>query len=334
MGSNLGPSIANIVVYKLENKWFKIHRPIIYKRFIDDIFIASATKININEFKDNFGYLKLNVIHEKVIQFLDLEIYFDQIINKLNFSLYIKPTNTFSYLDVKSNHPQHIFKNIPKSLFIRVRRICTNFSSYLYFCRKIYVHLLQCGYDAMVMNKLIQMIGNIDRDKLIDYKKKCNNSTYDNKTFNFRLRFSNKFYLKSLLLNCFKEVIKDNNFPSINLKQFYTVDNNIRDILIHEKKFCNYSFHKTSTCNLQFCKTCSFINRTNKLIFKNGLILPLLSSSNCNAKNCIYILYCDLCDSHYIGQSNSFKKRFANHISTIKNYKFNKSDCETAKHFN
>ncbi len=34
MGSNLGPSIANTFVYNLEIKWLKVHKPLIYKRFI------------------------------------------------------------------------------------------------------------------------------------------------------------------------------------------------------------------------------------------------------------------------------------------------------------
>jgi hypothetical protein len=37
---------------------------------------------------------------------------------------------------------------------------------------------------------------------------------------------------------------------------------------------------------------------------------------------------------YYIGQSSFFKSRFPSHISTIKNFKYNKCDCEIAKHFN
>jgi hypothetical protein len=112
----------------------------------------------------------LNICNDKTVQFLDLEISLDKLYNKLNFSLYIKKTNTFSYLNVNSNHPKHIFKNIPKSLFIRVRRICTKFTDYLYYCRLIYLHLIKCGYDANLLDKLINIVGRIDRKELIDYK--------------------------------------------------------------------------------------------------------------------------------------------------------------------
>ena len=40
MGSKAGPSIANIFVYILEQKWLDINKPLYYKRFIDDIFVT------------------------------------------------------------------------------------------------------------------------------------------------------------------------------------------------------------------------------------------------------------------------------------------------------
>jgi hypothetical protein len=56
------------------------------------------------------------------VVFLDLEISFDSVINKLNFSLYIKPTNIFGYLLPSSNHPKNVFANILTSLIKRIRQ--------------------------------------------------------------------------------------------------------------------------------------------------------------------------------------------------------------------
>jgi hypothetical protein len=333
MGSNLGPAIANIVVYKLESKWLDLHSPTLYSRFIDDIFIGSETKLDLTEFKNNFDYLKLNIVHDKKVQFLDLEISFDEIFNKINFSLYIKKTNTFSYLNINSNHPSHIFKNIPKSLFIRVRRICTQFSDYLYYCSLIYLHLIQCGYDAIHLKNMILMVAKIDRKMLIEYKPKMIN-TYFKGSFNFKLKYNNQLNLRDLILINLNKMIDNNQFPKINLQTYFSVNNNLRDILIHGKRFCNYGFHKNNKCNASRCKTCLYMDKIKTLKFKNGLELPLLNTSDCNAHNCIYILHCEICDSFYIGQSSFFKKRFPNHISSINNFKYNKFECEIAKHFN
>jgi hypothetical protein len=50
MGCICGPSIANIFVHILERKWLVIHQPIIYDRFIDDIFVGVNKKIDYKEF--------------------------------------------------------------------------------------------------------------------------------------------------------------------------------------------------------------------------------------------------------------------------------------------
>jgi hypothetical protein len=67
------------------------------------------------------------------VVFLDLNVEIDPLTKMLDFTLYTLPTNTFSFLLTSSNHPNHIFKNIPKSLFIRIRRNNTRLSNYLNF---------------------------------------------------------------------------------------------------------------------------------------------------------------------------------------------------------
>ena len=95
MGCICGPDIANLYVYILEKHWIQIERPLFYYRYIDDIFIASKNQLNIVNFTSNFRNLKLNIIQDNIVNFLDLNISFNSLIGKLVFSLYIKPTNTF-----------------------------------------------------------------------------------------------------------------------------------------------------------------------------------------------------------------------------------------------
>ncbi len=89
-----GPSIANIVVAKLENSWLFIHKPLIYRSYIDDIIIITKILLDENNFKNQFRNLKLNIIRGKKVPFLDLIIMIDEIKNCIKFSLYVKPTNT------------------------------------------------------------------------------------------------------------------------------------------------------------------------------------------------------------------------------------------------
>jgi hypothetical protein len=105
----------------------------IYYRFIDDIFISSHAQLDKNDLSDKFPNLTLNIVEDTTVNFFDLNMNYDDCLGMQNFSLYIKTTNTFSYLLTTSNHPSQIFKNIPLSLFIRIRRISSNYLDYLYF---------------------------------------------------------------------------------------------------------------------------------------------------------------------------------------------------------
>ena len=87
------------------------------------------------------------------------------------------------------------------------------------------------------MIKLIQTIGNIDRHKLLEYKPKSSRNNYNNQEYNLKLIYNSKFDLKSLLINSLNKCIYETEFPKIKLKPFYSINCNIRDILIHGKKF-------------------------------------------------------------------------------------------------
>ena len=93
MGSICGPVLANVVVYKLESKWLFIHKPLVYKRYIDDIFILFNTLIDLVVFKGTFGNLRLNIKIGQEVEFLDLRVIYDNIYSNIKTLLYIKPTN-------------------------------------------------------------------------------------------------------------------------------------------------------------------------------------------------------------------------------------------------
>ena len=83
--------------------------------------------------KKAFGSLHLTLNFGKRLVFLDLEIEINPMTTRINFYTHFKETNTFSYLFIESNHPEHIFKNLVKGLFIRIRRNCSFLSVLFYF---------------------------------------------------------------------------------------------------------------------------------------------------------------------------------------------------------
>ena len=257
MGTKCGPSIANIYISCLEEKYLTIHRPLAYYRFIDDIFTITEANFDINILKENFGYLKLNIIYNNIVNFLDLNISLCKLTNTISFSLYIKPTNTFSYLLTSSNHPSFIFRNIPKSLFLRIRRICTNLYDYFYFSRNLFVQLLQRGYEFNNLNKIMKMVANIEQSKLLSYKDKKQKFGNENILFITPYHSYCKDYLKELPVNF--EKIKNLNlaYKNANINTVYSIQPNLFSLLIHnfkpQKSLKNF-YKKCENTSCEICK--------------------------------------------------------------------------------
>lgn len=334
MGSICGPTIANLYVYCYERVWLSIHRPLFYVRYIDDIFIIVNNLQALESLRVSFGNLRLNLVHDKEVNFLDLRIYLDKITNFLVFSLYVKPTNTFCYLSVSSNHPEFIFENLPKSLFIRLRRICSYSYDFIKHSLKLTFQLLDRGYKLKHINKVFNMVFDLDRNKLLEYKDR---NLRDNKVLNFIMEFDrNSTDFKNVFSRAFEsftnryESFKDFKFRIINSTQ-----RNLSSLLIHNFGFpdsLNCRYKKCSDFN---CQTCNYANTSSLITLKNGYNLPIWDNSSCNSLNCVYIIYCKFCNKFYIGQTNNLKKRIYKHLYDIKKFKpFSYNSTSISIHFN
>ncbi len=327
MGTIVGPTIANLYIYLLETKWQNIYNPFLYSRFIDDLFlITTLNNLNqtINSLKTAFGNLNLNIEHGQSINFLDLQITIDSITNTLDFSLYVKPTNTFSFLLTSSNHPSHIYKNIPKSLFIRIRRNNTKLSNYLYHARAITFQLMKRGYHFKDLRKISNAIANLDRDQLLHYKSKMNRfSVIDNKTFLFKKVYDNNFpNINNALTSAFNSTIAlKNEFQNTKLRIINRMQFNLGSILIQNFKIPFESSYYCSPCRLNSCSLCQLVNSNYKITIKENCKIPIISNSNCKSKNCIYVIYCKLCHKFYVGRTHDLKLRIMSHIYSIQNFK-------------
>ena len=287
-----------------------------------------------NFLKNHFNYLTLNIVTEKTVNFLDLLISLDRITGMLVFSLYLKPTNTFSYLLSSSNHPSFIFKNIPKGVLFRARRICTYLFDFFYFARLFRTQFLKRGYDPSHVDKTIRMISNLDRTKIISYNlnKKSKNFDFANNLF-FKLPFNfnyinlERFFSKYI-------VISNDLFQNTKFKLLNSINPSISSIFIHDFKIKKPTFFCYKKCSKFSCKICCFANTNSFLKLTNSFYLPIMRNSNCHSLNIIYIIYCKSCFFFYIGQTNNLRNRFNRHK---RNIQLNIQDDETVKlvkHFN
>jgi hypothetical protein len=85
MGVICGPTLANLYLYILEIKWLNLNKPLVYLRFIDDIFLVIKDKLDIENFVKTFIYLTLNIVTDDIVNFLDLYAMYDKTTKKLKF---------------------------------------------------------------------------------------------------------------------------------------------------------------------------------------------------------------------------------------------------------
>jgi hypothetical protein len=336
MGCICGPSLANLYLYILESKWLVIFKPLVYRRFIDDIGIIDEYELDKDHFESFFIYLKLTLSTGDFVSFLDTIISYNHVLKKIKFSLYTKPTHVNKYLLPSSNHPSHIFENIIHNLFLRIKRICSDYYDFIDASKQLSVNLLERGYESKKIRKVFNYISNIDRSILLPYKEKNNNIDFSKNIpffFIFNCNFSN---FNNILFNSYKDICKQ--FPILNnfsLKLINNIDINLQNNLVHNFNFSFPSIKKTSKCNN--CRICNFIYKSSFIKLKNNHNLYMLSNGNCNSSNLIYIIICMKCNIFYIGEtSNTLCKRISDHLDDIINFipfEVN-TNKEVAFHFN
>ena len=318
MGTAAGPSLANLYLSYYENMNLDLKSLPLFYRYIDDLFFVTDdnNKITNSDFKHIYPHLNLNILSDTSVIFLDLIISSDSN-GYLLFNLYIKPTHTFSYLLPISNHPNHIVKNIPKNLLIRIKRICTSYNDYLYNANFLLNNLLKRNYIYKKIKSLIFSIGNSDRDKLLPYKSK-KPLDMKNKIFyisNFEKSFLNSSsFIHKIWNNC---IVTDKLLNCSSLNIVYKLNFNLGSYFINNfNTLYKSNFYKKCSDN---CKTCFFANTSPFLSNNYNLKINIHSYSSCNSSNCIYFIKCLKCNLFYIGQTKrTVNIRIQEHLYLIK----------------
>jgi hypothetical protein len=127
MGSKMAPNYAIQYMAWLENKFLPLApiQPVIWKRFIDDIF---AVFVCTDDELENFNKW-LNSIHKTIkftmeshaegVPFLDTYVSIEG--NKLTTRPHTKPTDNKQYILPTSCHPKHLIRAIPYSQALRIK---------------------------------------------------------------------------------------------------------------------------------------------------------------------------------------------------------------------
>jgi hypothetical protein len=162
MGTNCAPAIANIFMEKIDQKVREFH-PLGYFRFLDDLFIIwDGNRPDIDAFKTALNAVDQNIQlvyadSRTSNVFLDVEIMVTPRLlrdGKLDYKVYIKPTDTLQLLHRRSCHPEHTFRGIVKSQIIRHLRLSSHVRYFEASWKRVADVLLRRGYTARELKRI------------------------------------------------------------------------------------------------------------------------------------------------------------------------------------
>ena len=185
MGTHSSPSFANIFLGKFEEQFIypiiqNLHK--ICLRYIDDIFmIWTGTKEQIhtfiNELNNKHPSIKFGdyKISDTEVNFLDTKVYIDEH-NRLQTTLYRKPTDRQNYLYRTSEHPESLKANIPYSQASRVKRICSTDNELHQSCKSLQEKFIKRSYSEEQVSKQINKAKEKPRRDTLTQKTRTNSN--------------------------------------------------------------------------------------------------------------------------------------------------------------
>ena len=181
MGSPMIPPFANIYMYQLEKETVHKHKNsgllLLYKRFIDDVFIITRDS-DAAELQND-----LNSLHPSIklawsplakhCNFLDLIVLIKN--GKLHTNVYQKQLNTYAYLPFHSYHTKAQKRGFIKGEAIRYARICTSEADFKLMVKLFTLRLQRRGYPLSFIQRSLGQVQHKDRHKYT-VKTKSNNN--------------------------------------------------------------------------------------------------------------------------------------------------------------
>ena len=351
MGTPMAVSFANLFMNKFEcdllDSFEKEHhkRPLLWLRFIDDIFfIWDGDESSLKVFTDYCNSFASKKSMKSNIRFTSSYsqsnvIFLDMIVNiradKIFTSIYSKSVDTHTYLHASSFHSRSTILSLPKSQFIRIRRLCSSLEDFKAQSSKFIDFFIRRGYKKNHLVKTVNEVSEMSRDTLLTPKKSVNSSDTPVRTvlsisWHPRLQF-----LQKCLRSSHNEFSKKfdyikKTFPEAPMVAFRR-NQTLRNVLVRarhgepQKPAC-FSVNKSSRSILvkNMAKTTDVVNE------KSGMTAKAVGGC-VNDRNVIYAAKCTRCGMLYVGYTTTqLNERFNRHRSDIEHHP-NRS--ELPKHF-
>lgn len=344
MGSKCAPSVACTFMGEFE----RLHvsnlpdnspKPLLWLRYIDDIFcIWTHGEPTLLAFTD-----WLNSLHPRIkftctksstsVDFLDTKVFFDND-HKLSTDLFIKPTSSLSYLHRTSHHPCHIFTSLPFGEFLRVRRNCSDLTTFDKSADILLEGFISRGYDPQTLQQALIRARNTKRETLLQ---NYENLVAHHNTTTTSINHENFFLIMDYHpQNKVIRKIMQNNWDimgsSDKTRDLYHSkltcgsrrNPRLRDLLVRSSIPIPPSHGKSgkisNRCSTANCKYCENLD-TSGQIFSTVLArhFPAKHNVSCRSHNVVYCLTCLICKLQYVGQTKrTFHERLYEHQRNIR----------------
>ena len=353
MGHVFAPQYACLVIGYLEEvKLFPVILPRFfsedeikvikefYSRYMDDGFTLLPASVDPKVFLQCLNSLDPSIrftlepaavserdgMKVQILNFLDLTIILFEN-GTIQTDIYYKPTNSHHYLDYNSFHPLHIKNNIPYGLTKRILSFVTDPAMMEFRLEQLRSWLRRCNYPNHVIEKGIfnaRLQGPaqepIAKDNVIPFITTfSSNLNTKEVTRNIQTLITNRQHGR------LKEILTD-----LRVVAAYRQPPNLRHLLCKAKYgeesqdtlssqsnqlppglFANCSDPRCNLCSLGYIQQCT------SFVCANGKTWEIRIHINCNSRNVIYFLVCNMCniESNTGKTWQKFRGRLNDHIT-------------------
>lgn len=331
IGSRLGKNYACTYLGQWEKQLLDgaCFTPLIYFRYIDDIFgIWLHGEEKLRQFHE-----RANQIHGRIqvdlrvspsdIEFLDVIVKLGEN-GFLTTDLYVKPTDSKSYLHFNSDHPLHTKKAVPFGLGLRMKRICTREEDFRKHRNDLKARLIDRKYPVSLIEQALQKVDKLNRDQLLNGRRVEKNTKAVPMAITFSQYLPN---IKAILKNKRHLLQRSNRlsnvFPSDPMVA-YKRAKNLKDMLVHSKTRRTTSKRDrqgTENCG-KGCVICKRMYAESERVTgaKTKHVTTYDRTIGCRSVNVIYGIWCNVCRCVcYVGETGGcLYARIQNHLSSIR----------------
>lgn len=327
MGTKMAVMYAIQTVAKLEQDFLDTQTllPLVWWRFIDDIFTLWTWGADLlHEFLEELNQfhptLKFTAeFSEDTVNFLDVKIL--KIGKKLHTSLYTKPTDAHLYLDYSSCHPRHQCNNIPKAQALRIRKICSREKDCDYHLDRLFNHFKKRNYPEGIIKQAIENAKNTPRGSLLIEKTAHEKARIVPFTVTFHPSLTKVAKIMNNHMHILRSKDDTKRLASYKIITAYRRAKNLTDMMIRNDITSTKKKQIGSQKCGKKCATCRFLVPTKEAQSKDSSFKYKINQYlDCNSASVIYLIWCNLCNIQYIGQTSmSLKERMYGHRNDIKN---------------